>query len=115
MHHKFYTKAIIQDPARIRLTISSESEIQSEEEDPSIENQSEDELDMANHMRWSIQNISKFCGNPNQDPEYHVREFEDVLKASNQWPDNLANVQDQDASRIIVHFITTLSNRAEHG
>ena len=62
-------------------------------------------------MRWSIQNISKFYGNPNQDPEYHVREFEDVLKASNQWPADQARVQDQEASRIIVHFITTLSNR----
>ena len=72
----------------------------------------EDDLDMANHMRWSIQNILKFYGNPNQDPEYHVREFEDVLKASNQWPDDVANVADPDASRIIVHFITTLSNRA---
>ena len=67
---------------------------------------------MANHMRWSIQNISKFYGNPNQDPEYHVREFEDVLKASNQWPEDVGNVADPDASRIIVHFITTLSNRA---
>ena len=118
LKHKFFNKAVIRNPVRIKLTISSESEIQSEEnlsvgnltvEDPSKD---EDDLDMANHMRWSIQNISKFYGNPNQDPEYHVREFEDVLKASNQWPDNVANVADQDASRIIVHFITTLSNRA---
>ena len=42
--------------------------------------------------------------NPNQDPEYHVREFEDVLKASNQWPDDVANVADQDASRIDCTF-----------
>ena len=114
LKHKFFTKAVIRNPIRIRLIISSESEASSEEESLSLENlsENEDDLDMANHMRWSIQNISKFYGNPNQDPEYHVREFEDVLKASNQWPDNVANVANQDASRIIVHFITTLSNRA---
>ena len=119
LKHKFFNKAVIRDPVRIKLTISSDSEIQSEEENLSVgsltvEDPSEDEdhLDMANHMRWSIQNISKFYGNPNQDPEYHVREFEDVLKASNQWPDDVANVANQDASRIIVHFITTLLNRA---
>ena len=114
LKHRFFNKAVIRDPVRIKLTISSESDIQSEEENLSAGKLSENEedLDMANHMRWSIQNISKFYGNPNQDPEYHVREFEDVLKASNQWPDDVANVADQDASRIIVHFITTLSNRA---
>ena len=70
---------------------------------------------MANHMRWSIQNISKFYGNPNQDPEYHVREFEDVLIASNQWPDNLVNVPDQDASRIIVNNCTSYEIKNESG
>ena len=119
LKHKFFHKDIIRDPVRIKLAISSESEVQSEEENLSVRSltvsepsEDEDDLDMANHMRWSIQNISKFYGNPNQDPEYHVREFEDVLKASNQWPDDLANVANADASRIITHFITTLSNRA---
>ena len=119
LKHKFFNKAVIRNSVRVKLTISSESEVQSEEENLSVRNlivgepsEDEDDLDMANHMRWSIQNISKFYGNPNQDPEYHVREFEDVLKASNQWPEDVANVADPDASRIIVHFITTLSNRA---
>ena len=39
----------------------------------------------GNQMRWSIQNINKFHGGKGEDPDHHISEFEDVLKASGKF------------------------------
>ena len=40
----------------------------------------------GNQMRWSIQNINKFHGRKGEDPDHHISELEDVLRASGNFP-----------------------------
>ena len=65
----------------------------------------------GNQMRWSIQNINKFHGGKGEDPDHHISEFEDVLKASGNFPLNNGDWQNHGA-QIFTLFQTTLRERA---
>ena len=62
---------------------------------------------MANNIKWSVQNVSKFYGEPGQNPNSHLMEFEDFLRAIAPNPDN-----DERATNVINQFTTTLKNKA---
>ena len=65
----------------------------------------------GNQMRWSIQNINKFHGGKGEDPDHHISEFEDVLRASGNFPLNNGDWQNHGA-QIFTLFQTTLRERA---
>ena len=62
-------------------------------------------------MRWSIQNINKFHGGKGEDPDHHISEFEDVLRASGNFPLNNGDWQNH-GPQIFTLFQTTLRERA---
>ena len=62
-------------------------------------------------MRWSIQNINKFHGGKGEDPDHHIIEFEDVLRASGNFSLNNADWANH-GSQIFTLFQTTLRERA---
>ena len=65
----------------------------------------------GNQMRWSIQNINKFHGGKGEDPDHHISEFEDVLRASGNFPLNNVDWNNHGA-QIFTLFQTTLRERA---
>ena len=65
----------------------------------------------GNQMRWSIQNINKFHGGKGEDPDHHISEFEDVLRASGNFPFNDGDWANHGA-QIFTLFQTTLRERA---
>ena len=77
-----------------------------------FESESEEEEDnMANHLRWSVQSVSKFHGDSGQSATQHLYEFDDFLRAAGivapaDEGDN-ANV-----AHIINDFVTTLKGKA---
>ena len=67
----------------------------------------------GNQMRWSIQNINKFHGGKGEDPDHHISEFEDVLRASGNFPLRSNNGDWQNhGAQIFTLFQTTLRERA---
>ena len=84
-----------------------------------IESESEEEIEdnnMANTLKWSLQNISKFYGKDGEDPDQHVEEFEDVAKAAGQWGDGHDWSEGKDTNgkskNLIILFSTTLKDKA---
>ena len=65
----------------------------------------------GNQMRWSIQNINKFHGGKGEDPDHHISEFEDVLRASGNFPLEDEHWEEHGA-QIFTLFQTTLRERA---
>ena len=66
---------------------------------------------MANNLRWSVQNVSKFHGETGQSATQHLYEFDDFLKAARIEVPNDANLDD-DTSHVINDFVTTLKGKA---
>ena len=75
------------------------------------ESESEEEGDnMANHLRWSVQSVSKFHGDSGQSATQHLYEFDDFLKAARiEAPDD---GEDANVAHIINDFVTTLKGKA---
>ena len=71
----------------------------------------EEEFNMANNLRWSVQNVSKFHGETGQSTTQHLYEFDDFLKAARIEVPNDANLDD-DTSHVINDFVTTLKGKA---
>ena len=71
----------------------------------------EEEFNMANNLRWSVQNVSKFHGETGQSATQHLYEFDDFLKAARIEVPNDANLDD-DTSHVINDFVTTLKGKA---
>ena len=71
----------------------------------------EEEFNMANNLRWSVQNVSKFHGETGQSAAQHLYEFDDFLKAARIQETNDANLDD-DTSHVINDFVTTLKGKA---
>ena len=65
----------------------------------------------GNQMRWSIQNINKFHGGKGEDPDHHISEFEDVLRASGNFPLEDEHWEEH-GPQIFTLFQTTLRERA---
>ena len=74
-------------------------------------NGDENQGNPGNQMRWSIQNINKFHGGKGEDPDHHISEFEDVLRASGNFPLNNGDWQNHGA-QVFTLFQTTLRERA---
>ena len=74
----------------------------------------EEEIDMANNLRWSVQNVAKFYGEPGQSATQHLYEFDDFLRAARIVIPDDAEVpeNDRDASHIINDFVITLKGKA---
>ena len=71
----------------------------------------EEEFNMANNLRWSVQNVSRFHGETGQSATQHLYEFDDFLKAARIEVPNDANL-DEDTSHVINDFVTTLKGKA---
>ena len=65
----------------------------------------------GNQMRWSIQNINKFHGGKGEDPDHHISEFEDVLRASGNFPLEDEHWEEY-GPQVFTLFQTTLRERA---
>ena len=86
------------------LDISSSSESEEEEED-----------NMANNLRWSVQNVTKFHGEAGQSATQHLYEFDDFLRAARievPAPDRGQDEMDVNVAHIINDFVTTLKGKA---
>ena len=71
----------------------------------------EEEDNMANPLRWSVQSVSKFHGDMGQSATQHLYEFDDFLKAAG----IVARAEDgdeADCTHIINDFVTTLKGKA---
>ena len=81
----------------------------------SSESEEEEEDNMANNLRWSVQNVSKFHGEGGQSAANHLYEFDDFLRAARiaiTDPDHGQDAQDVNVAHIINDFVTTLKGKA---
>ena len=66
---------------------------------------------MANHLRWSVQSVSKFHGELGQSATQHLYEFDDFLKAARiEAPEEGGD--EANVAHIINDFVTTLKGKA---
>ena len=75
------------------------------------ESEEEEADNMANHLRWSVQSVSKFHGELGQSATQHLYEFDDFLKAARiEAPEG--DGDDANVAHIINDFVTTLKGKA---
>ena len=75
------------------------------------ESEEEEADNMANHLRWSVQSVSKFHGESGQSATQHLYEFDDFLKAARiEAPEEGGD--DANVAHIINDFVTTLKGKA---
>ena len=81
----------------------------------SSESEEEEEDNMANNLRWSVQNVTKFHGEAGQSATQHLYEFDDFLRAARIQAPEPAERQDRldvNVEHIINDFVTTLKGKA---
>ena len=102
--HRLQQQQLADQAAQIVDFISSPSE--SEEEG---------EINMANNLRWSVQNVTKFHGEAGQSATQHLYQFDNFLRAARieaPAPAGDEGELDVNVTHIINDFVTTLKGKA---